>query len=382
MKYAISILVLLFSVLPGLPQKPVKHALIVAIGDYPQSDGWPKISSLNDVQYIKNVLTTQDFQPGNIKVISDNNATIDGIKKAFVDLIASVNKGDIVVIHFSSHGEQVEADNNNKMDGLDECIVTYNAVYPDKSTDFQKDQAQYLRGHVIGSYLQQLRTALGNAGDVIVFMDNCHSGSGTRGVAKIRGDGPPFVTKTFDPKNHYKSDSSLLYRQEGSSNNDESKMASYEVFSATKPEELDAETRDENGAGVGSLSYAISKAFQEIGAGKSIPTYRALFASIQTTMNTKVPGQHPLLEGNGSERLIFGGAFVHQTPYIEISKIENDHQIIIKQGTMGGLDTGARIAVYPSGTVDTSGKRPLATGKIIKSDNFLSTASFSYRQDY
>lgn len=377
MKYSISILVVLISMFHSFSQKPVKHALIFAIGDYPQSGGWPKISSLNDVQYIKNVLASQDFQPANIKVISDANATIDGIKKAFADLIASVNKGDIVLIHFSSHGEQVEADNNNKMDGLDECVVTYNAVYPDKSTDFQKDQAQYLRGHVIGDYLKQLRTALGNTGDVIVFMDNCHSGSGTRGVAKIRGDGPPFLSPDFDPKSHYKSDSSLLYREQGSSDIDNGKMASYEVFSATRPEELDEETKDDNGIGVGSLTYAISKAFQDISTDKSLPTYRTLFARIQTTMNIKVPGQHPLLEGNGSDRLIFGGAFRHQEPYIEISKIENHHQIIIKQGIMAGLDTGAQVAVYPSGTVDTSGKKPFASGRIIQSDNFSSTAALN-----
>jgi hypothetical protein len=379
MKNAIVLLLLLTGFLQSFPQQPLvtKRALIFAIGDYPPSSGWTNLSSLRDVQYIKNMLANQDFKPDNIAVISDKDATIDGIKKAFEDLIAKVNKRDIVVIHFSSHGEQVEADNNNKMDGLDECIVTYNAVYPDKSTDFQKDQAQYLRGHVIGSYLRRLRIALADSGDVIVFMDNCHSGSGTRGTAKIRGGGPPFHSKTFNPKSHYKSDSSLLYRDEGSLKDDESKMASYEVFSATKPEELDYETEDDiNHIGVGSLTYAISKAFENIRASKSMPTYRALFANIQAIMNTKVPDQHPLLEGNGSDRLIFGGKFMHQMPYIEISDIDRDNnQIIIKQGAMGGLDAGARIAVYASGTLDTLGKKPLATGKIIKSDNFLSTAA-------
>jgi metacaspase-1 len=382
MKYTICLLVLLCGLSQGFSQKPVKRALIIAIGDYPESLGWPQLSSMNDIPYIKNVLTNQDFQPENITVVSDKDATIEGIKKAFEDLIASVKPGDVVVIHFSCHGEQVEADNNNKIDGLDECIVTYNAMYPLKSHDFQKDQAQYLRGHVIGSYLKRLRTAAGSAGDVIVFMDNCHSGSGTRGVAKVRGNGPPFVSETFDPKNHFKADSSVLSRMEGGSGMDESKMATYEVISATRPEENDNETTDDKGAGVGSLTYAISKAFEDVRAGKTTPTYRTLFARILITMNETVSGQQPMLEGNGIDRQLFAGAFKHQLPYIEISKLENDHQIIIKRGIMGGLDTGAKIAVYPAGTVDTAGIKPLATGTIINSGNFLSTASLDASLDF
>jgi metacaspase-1 len=382
MKYTIFLLVLLFSLFPGISQKPVKRALIFAIGAYPESLGWPQLSSTNDIPYIKNVLTNQDFQPENITIISDKDATIEGIKKAFEDLIASVKPGDVVVIHFSCHGEQVEADNNNKIDGLDECIVTYNALYPPKSHDFQTDQAQYLRGHVIGSYLKRLRTAAGSAGDIIVFMDNCHSGSGTRGVAKVRGNGPAFVSDTFDPKNHNKADSSVLSRVEGGSQDDESKMATYEVISATRPEENDNETTDDKGAGVGSLTYAISKAFEDVRAGKTTPTYRTLFASILITMNERVSGQHPMLEGNGIDRQLFAGAFKHQLPYIEISKLENDHQIVIKRGIMGGLDTGARIAVFPAGTVDTAGKKPLVTGTIINAGNFLSTASLDGNLDF
>ena len=212
---------------------------------------------------------------------------------------------------------------------------------------------------------------------MIVFMDNCYSGDGTRGASKIRGGEFPFVSSSFNEKRHKKSDSSFLYKETSLSNEDENELASYEVISATRPEEVDHETRDETtNTQVGSLTYAISKAFENIQSGSALPTYRALFANIQAIMNIKVPGQHPLLEGNGSERVIFGGAFMHQMPYIEISKIDKDNkQIIIKQGEMGGLGMGAKIAIFPSGTLDTSKAVALARGTIIKSGNFLSTAA-------
>lgn len=358
----------------GQPAGPRKYALIFAIGDYPASNGWPKISSVRDVGYVGKVLEDQGFAEKDITTVKDSAATMAGIREAFAALTARVHRGDIVVVHFSCHGEQVEADNNNKIDGLDECIVTYNAVSPLKSLDYNKDQAEYLRGHVLGSYLRGLRAKLGAQGDLIVFMDDCHSGDGTRGVAKIRGGGPPFVSPDFDFKRHTKSDSSMVSRDEayGAKGAD---LATYEVFSATRPEELDFETTDDKtGVGMGSLTYAVCKAFEGLstagdgGGGKDgggLPTYRELFARIQSVMNYKVPNQHPLLEGNGSDRLLFGGKFVRQQSYIEIATIDRGkRKITLRQGSMAGLDEGARIAVYPAGTRDTAGKKPLCTGVI------------------
>jgi metacaspase-1 len=354
---------------------PKKLALIFAIGDYPLSGGWPKISSLRDAAYIKSALLDQGFQADNIRIVSDQNATVTGIKEAFEELIGRLKSGDIVVVHFSSHGERVEADNNDKVDGLDECVVTYNAKSPAKSTSFQKDQAEYLRGHTIGSYLLRIRAKLGRSGDVVVFMDDCYSGDGTRGASVIRGGQDPFVSSTFDPKKHRKSDSSLLNKEEIFSKADENEIASYEVISATRPDESDYEAFDETtNKPVGSLSFAISKALENMRSGSQLPTYRAFFASIQSVMNVKVPNQHPLLEGNGSDRIIFGGQFKYQMPYIEISSTDRPHnEVTVKQGKMAGLDTGAEIALFPSGTLDTSKATLLAKAKIIRSDNFLST---------
>ncbi|HLY72012.1 MAG TPA: caspase family protein [Puia sp.] len=377
-KKTISVIIFLVCCIPGFTQPATvsRYALIFAIGDYPEAGGWPKISSLQDVSYIQNILQNQGFLPGNINIVADKNATISGIENAFEELIKKVNSGDIVVIHFSSHGERVEADNNNKIDGLDECVVTYNAISPLKSKNYQKDQAEYLRGHVLGGYLKRLRIKLGGSGDVIVFMDNCYSGGGTRGVSVKRGGEIPFVSATFNPRKHNQSDSSFLYKEEIISNDDEKKMASYEVFSATMPNEPDYETMDETtNTPVGSLTYAIAKSFENLRLGSTYPTYRALFANIQAIMNVKVPDQHPLLEGNGNDRVIFGKEFKYQMPYVEIASIDKStNQVIIKAGELAGLSEGADIAIYPAGTSDTAKTVALARGKIYKSANFSSSA--------
>jgi metacaspase-1 len=364
----------------GQAPGPRKYALIIAIGDYPAQNGWPKISSIQDVPYLEKTLQDQGFADKDIAVLRDSAATMEGIRAAFAAMTAKARRGDIVVVHFSSHGEQVEADNDNKIDGLDECVVTYNAISPLQSKDYYKDQAQYLRGHVLGSYLRTLRAKLGTPGDLIVFMDNCHSGDGTRGLAKIRGGGPPFLSPDWDPGRHVRSDSSMVSRDEASYSVNGADLASYEVFSATRPEELDFEMTDEKtGVGMGSLTYAICQSFEGLstaGDGGGMPTYRELFARIESVMNIKVPNQHPLLEGNGSNRLLFGGKFVRQQPYIGIAAIDRSkRKITLQQGVMAGLDQGARIAVYPASTRDTTGKKPLCRGTISLANAFSAVAA-------
>lgn len=350
-----------------------KRALIVAIGNYPHEGGWQQISSIKDTGYIIPTLRKQGFSEKNITVITDAQASVRGLNYAFNKLINDANAGDIVVIHFSSHGEQVEDDNSDETDGLDECIVSFDAIAPNQegfSENMAKDGAGYFRDDALGNYVNQLRNKLGKDGDVIVFMDNCHSGTGTRGIAHIRGGKPPLVSKSFDPKKFGTDDGGV---EKTSSRGDESNMATYVVFSAARAEEFDYETTDEvTNQGVGSLTYAISKAFENLDKGA---TYRSLFAKVQATMNDKVPSQHPVLEGTGLDRMLFGGNYVDQKPYVNIEEIVSNKEIKIQAGTMAGLDVGAKVSVYASGTNDPKNATPLARGVVKDAQNFSSTIS-------
>jgi hypothetical protein len=342
-----------------------KHALIFAIGNYAN---WPHISSLRDVNLIDTVLKKQKFQ--DIKIITDQDATMKGVANAFNDLISRVNSGDIVVIHFSSHGEQVEDDNRDETDGLDECIVTYNALFPPRTAfsreEYNKFQAEYFRDDEFGVYIDKLRAKLGANGDIIVFMDLCHSGTGTRGLAKVRGGQPPLVSLDFDPKKKDEKDSAGVFREKIAPRRDENNLATYVVYSAAEAGELDYETEDDNHQGVGSLSYAVSKAFSDL---DTATTYRSLFAKIQSVMNEKAANQHPVLEGDGLDRTLFGGKFLRQQPYIEIEKIAS-MKVVLKAGKIQGLDAGAEVAVYPAGTIDTLQTEKLARGLVVSASSF------------
>ncbi len=366
------VLLLLSFILSINTKAQTKHALIFAIGDYPREGGWPTISSLRDVGFIETALKNQDFH--DIKIVSNSQATAKGISNALAEMINKVKQGDIVVIHFSSHGEQIEDDNGDETDGLDESIVTYNAKLPFRGEslskqEYDKFQADYFRDDLFGDYINQLRAKLGSNGDVVVFMDLCHSGTGTRGIAKVRGGKPALVSKDFDPKKFASSDISGVFKEKSTSRGDESSLATYVVYSAAEAGELDYETEDDNHQGIGSLSYAISKVFSNLNPNT---TYRSLFAGIRTEMEKKSIQQHPVLEGNGLDRTLFGGKFIKQQPYIEIEKIDGPG-IALRAGKMQGLDSGARVAVYPAGTSDTSKSRVLATGTVVKADIYAST---------
>ncbi|MBT8377123.1 MAG: caspase family protein, partial [Bacteroidia bacterium] len=172
-KYSILLLALFWSV----NVLAEKHALIIAIGNYPARTGWPTISSLNDVPLIKNALEAQDFKSENILVITDNAATRKGIFNAFKQLMKKVKSGDIVVIHYSGHGQQIFDDNGDEVDGKDETIVPYDALV--RYTSNYKGE-NHIRDDELGEVISDFRNKLGARGQLLLLLDSCHSGTASR----------------------------------------------------------------------------------------------------------------------------------------------------------------------------------------------------------
>lgn len=356
----LSLLIFFCSPLSMFSQKaPVKRALIVAIGNYPASSGWSAISSNRDVPYMERVFQRQGFLREHITVLLDSMATRNNIEQAIISLKDSSKPGDIVAIHISAHGEQIEDDNEDEVDGLDESIVSWGALSPRVSTDFHRDQAAYFRDDRFGQLVDQLRRQLGSQGDVVVFMDACHSGSGTRGMMKVRGGQPPF-TSGKPLKKKAATDTLGVFGERAMSANG---MATYIVFSAARAEQLAAETMNENGESMGSLTYALSKVFENLDSATS---YRALFAGVQREMHQIVRGQHPVLEGTGVDRKLFGGRFVTQTSYAEIEAIRTSREIQIREGSFTGYQDGATVLICKAGTLLPAAANIIDTGTVTK----------------
>ena len=149
--------------------------------------------------------------------------------------------------------------------------------------------------------------------------------------------------------------------------------SSYVVFSAARAEEPAREVRDDTNRFMGSLTYSLHKAIQR---SNTTFTYRNLFSQVQAVMNDIVPGQHPVLEGSNSDRLLFGGKFIRQQPFVEIETIQGK-KLTLLAGKMNGLDKGTRIFVYDANTINPKNSTPLDSGEITTSDIFRSVATLT-----
>jgi hypothetical protein len=102
-----------------------KRALIVGINQFATG-----VSSLrgcvNDTQEM-NALLTKYFGFKDIKILTDGDATQNGIRQGLAWLLSDYERGgkDVRVFHFSSHGTQVPDEGDDEWDYVDEAIVPH-----------------------------------------------------------------------------------------------------------------------------------------------------------------------------------------------------------------------------------------------------------------
>ena len=326
-----------------------KYALIVAVGDYPPRTGWSSISSANDVPLIKNTLLDQKFKEENIVVLENASATRAGILAAIKDLQSKIKPGDIVVIHYSGHGQQIFDDNGEEIDDKDEAIVPYDALV--KYTSNYKGE-NHIRDDELGNIIANFRNALGKNGQLLILLDSCHSGSATRG-GKARGGQATFAPPGWNPKTgENKSGSGLLEPAKAGPD-----AAPFVMLSGASADELNYEYE-----GYGSLSFAFSKAMADLG---SDVTYRKLFSAIAANMNIISPNQTPTAEGDLDYKL-FGGEYVKQQPYFEVSKVSRPDIIKINAGKLQRLFEETTIKILPAGTSEVNDDDVITKGRISK----------------
>ena len=344
-----------------------KTALIVAIGDYPEETGWMKISSANDVPLVRNALRQQGFEEKDIHLLADAEATKKGIKQAIrTNLINKVERGGIAYFHFSGHGQQVaDDDQNEEFDGYDEALVPIDSPIEYKEGFYEGENL--LRDDELGELFDEVRAKLGPSGNLLVVLDACHSGTGTRGMSPARG-----TTQKMAAKNHKVSDTRTRgtgsMEQNGMESRGAANLAPMVAFFGAAPNQLNFETRDENGNGVGSLSYAFCKKFSEAGPNT---TYRGLFDKIKLEMSSIAPRQQPQVEGVLDQQIL-GGSIVGPVHYYRVDNWNDESTVVISGGWLQNLNEGAIVGFYPAETRYPDRTDPIITGQIAKSDPLTS----------
>lgn len=175
------------------PVVAADRALLVGINDYSASrfevhGRVDKVADLhgthNDLADIRNMLQTSfGFADSDILELRDTEATHRGILNAIDDwLIAGTQPGDRVFFHFSGHGAQIPDRDGDEQDqgddGLDEILVAADAHCQIGTGIHPLDCRQVVVDDEIGERLERLKNRF-----VMVVIDSCHAGTGTRSLA-------------------------------------------------------------------------------------------------------------------------------------------------------------------------------------------------------
>ena len=167
---------LLLSVSPSL-QAQTRRALVIGIGQQ-EDKAWGKINGDKDVAYVAEMLKGAMYKEENITRLVNRQATKVGIIGAFKRMVASCRQGDMVYIHYSGHGQQMTDVHNDERDRLDECWIPYDACRKVSATYHGE---KHLTDDELNVYLNAIRNKIGAKGKLLVVIDACHSGDGTRG---------------------------------------------------------------------------------------------------------------------------------------------------------------------------------------------------------
>lgn len=345
----------------------VKHALLIGVGDYPDrpegQKSWEDLSSSNDIKLVKNMLVGQNFDLKNIVEITDSKATAANVLKAFDNLLLSVKAGDIVYIHYSGHGQQI-ADWDSKdypnvkyiakdegEDGFDEAFVLYNAPM-EYFEGYQFNE--HLIDDQLDYYVSSMEQKIGKNGQVVVVLDACHSGSGTRGSEPTKKRGSSTVCAPATYKRTYYVEDNKGY------NNGEGVKS---VFMGCKDDEVNYEIFVK-GVGYGSLSYALVEAITNL---KDKSSYKNVFDIVYSKLLINSEGkQNAEKDFDEPNALFFSGQTVPKSDFFGVisSKIGST-TAEVGAGAVHGISIGDSLGFY---YIDpTKSQKMVATGIVTDS---------------
>ncbi|CAN8067368.1 unnamed protein product [Agarophyton chilense] len=141
-----------------------KYAVIIGI-NYVNNPEAALKGCCNDARLMYDLVRSKGFEEENIKMLVDDDDSCDmpnqkNVKKALDWLCSDREDGDVIFMHFSGHGTQVPADDDDvEIDNLDEAIVL--------------DQLFLMADDDLKQFFSKLPSGV----NATVVTDCCHSGS-------------------------------------------------------------------------------------------------------------------------------------------------------------------------------------------------------------
>ena len=377
MKKSIVFIVCIFQFISTFSQ--TKHALIVAIANYPDNKIWDSLSSSNDVDLLKKMLNEQQFLESNCTYLIDKDATPENLDKAFESLIGKLKEGDIVYFHYSGHGQQVadirpkkrkDLVGGDEKDGKDEALALYYAP-----REFDKKGEYEMEHHYVDDQMKvqfdKIRKKIGAKGQVILVLDACHSGTSTRGADNRKVRGSRIVCAPTNWKSGTESDTSAGFGTDFEYNTDQS-MGKMVAFFGCKADQSNNEFLPE-GTKIqyGSLTYFFVNGLKKLGEKNS--SYANLFSEIRKNMLINWgDDQIPEIEGDDLNQAIFSNTFIPTKPFFNIESIYFN-EVNIDAGTLAGLAIGDVLGLFDTDVNNPKDTTAYFEGKITEISALKST---------
>lgn len=316
------------------------YALLVGIDAY-QSPVPALQGCHNDIDTVGELLATR--VPGdtlNIRTLLDDQATRAAVIAGFREHLTQAKEGDVALFYYSGHGSQEPAPEewwHLEPDHLDETLVLY-----DSRTAGQWDLADKELAALIAGVAD-------NRPHVLVVLDCCHSGSGTRAPLEDGTAGRHAPTdRRQRPLSSFLFDRAHADAYSGTPAADRAALgdsgwslpsANHVLLSGCRSNETSKEVVH-NGRHRGALSSALEAALCASG-GKL--TYRDVHRQVSAIVRKTVRAQNPQLETSTPgdlDRNFLGGAITALPPYFVLSHTGADWTI--DGGLMHGVQPPVR----------------------------------------
>ncbi|MDF5715780.1 MAG: caspase family protein [Rhizonema sp. NSF051] len=343
------------------------YALLVGIDEYDPTSIMtiPSLEGcVNDIKAVEAYLRGRVTKDSEWKLIDNSDrpwvltnqqATREAVIQGFEQHLCQAESDDVVLFYYAGHGAQEKAPQEFlkiEADGLDETIVCYNS-----RTQASRDLADKELSYLISKVAQKNP-------HIVIVLDCCHSGSGTRDVSsefKVRRS--PVDSRERSLNNFiFANDLSALDEILNSAKSMEQKTTSlvlptgkHVILSACRDYELAKEYLGDNGEPRGVFSYFLLNTLQSTNGNIS---YKDLVRNINAIIGGKVKEQSPQVDATDRTELdkaFLGGAISASPTHFNLTYNDKDNSWIIDGGGIFGVPVGANgsdtiLAIFPAGS--------------------------------
>ena len=311
------------------------YALLVGIDEY-VSPVPPLNGCVNDITAVKEYLLGRVATDGyqlHLRTLFDQDATRQAVIDGFREHLCQAGSEDVAFFYYAGHGGQAPTPQelwSVQTERLDETLVCYDSRSPGGW-----DLADNELGKLISEVDQKNP-------HIVIIMDCCHSGSGTRGSLE-----PDTATRKAPLDERKRPLDSFIFssaevQQLSTSRSLEANPSGwnfsqgrYVFLAACRDNEL-AKEYNVDGQRRGAFSHFLLDTLKKANGSLS---YRALFKRTNALVRSKVTAQSPQLEATVLEDLeqpFLGGAIAPRTPYFTVS-YDKDYDWVIDGGAIHGI---------------------------------------------